>query len=178
MKKFALLLGSGMLFSACGFNNMSASASPTPIASSSPEVMNSISPTTSPAADTLNQAGQMAADAIQDATKVKTVTLMTQGNLGQDGTAVLTEMKDGKVNVVLNMKGGTFTQSQPAHIHVGSCPNPGAVKYPLTNVINGKSETTLNVNMDTLLKSSDKLAVNVHKSGAEPQIYTACGNLK
>jgi hypothetical protein len=82
------------------------------------------------------------------------------------------------VSVVLSLKGGKFMAPQPAHIHVGSCPTPGAVKYPLTNVVNGKSVTMLNVSMKELLASSDKLAINVHKSAAEVTNYTACGDLQ
>jgi hypothetical protein len=119
-----------------------------------------------------------AMDTLDENASVKTVTLQAQNNSGQSGTAVLTELNGSSVRVVLNMQGGTFTQPQPAHIHSGACPNPGAVQYPLTNVVNGTSETTLNVSMDTLMQSADQLAVNVHKSTAEASVYTACGNIK
>ncbi len=116
-------------------------------------------------------------DILETAEGAKTIALNTQNSSGQQGTATLTEV-NGKVKVVLNLSGGSFTAAQPAHIHVGSCPTPGAVKYPLTNVMNGRSETILTVPMDELMKSSDKLAINIHKSATESQIYTACGNLQ
>lgn len=105
------------------------------------------------------------------------VALATQNNLGQSGTATLTENAEGNLVVTLAMTGGSFSSPQPAHIHVGSCPNPGAVKYPLANVVNGQSETVLDVSWSDLENGGEKLAINVHKSAAESKVYTACGDL-
>jgi hypothetical protein len=105
-----------------------------------------------------------------------TVTLGEQNDLGQSGTATLTE-ENGQVKVVLSLTGGTFAEPQPAHIHMGMCPKPGEVVYPLTNVVNGQSETMLATTMADL-KAKGDLAVNVHKSAAEASVYTACGNLE
>lgn len=106
-----------------------------------------------------------------------TVMLAEQSDLGQSGVASFTENEDGKLVVTLTMVGGNFTEPQPAHIHVGSCPNPGAVKYPLTNVTGGSSETVLDMTWAALQSSEEKLAVNVHKSAAESKVYTACGDI-
>lgn len=107
-------------------------------------------------------------------TETKVVQLAAQSNSGQTGTATLSE-ESGKVRVVLEVT-SLGAVPQPAHIHIGSCPVPGAVKYPLTSVVNGKSETLLEVDMATL-KAQGDLAVNVHKSAQEATVYTACGNL-
>jgi len=103
------------------------------------------------------------------------VELKSQNNSGQTGKATLTDM-DGKTKVVINIPAGTAGVPQPAHIHVGACPAVGAVKYPLSNVVNGKSETVLDVSFSTLTKELP-LGINVHKSGAEAKIYVACGNI-
>ena len=108
--------------------------------------------------------------------KKSTVTLDTQNNSGQSGTATLTE-ENGKVKVMLSLTGGDYTSPQPAHIHAGACPTPGAVTYPLTNVVNGKSETTINATMEQL-KAKMPLAINVHKSAEEATMYTACGDIE
>jgi hypothetical protein len=152
-------------------NALNGGVTPTPAVSPTPEIE---------VDDQTNTGDQVndAMDTLDEKASVKTVTLQAQNNSGQSGTAVLTEMDDSTVKVILNMRGGSFTAPQPAHIHVGVCPNPGAVQYPLTNVVNGSSETTLNVNMDTLMASADQLAINVHKSAAEASVYTACGNVK
>jgi hypothetical protein len=109
-------------------------------------------------------------------TKTTTVNLDEQNDSGQSGTATLIE-ENGQTTVTLSLTGGTFTEPQPAHIHMGSCPKPGDVVHPLTNVVNGKSVTTLNVTMDQL-KAQLPLAINVHKSASEMAAYTACGDVK
>lgn len=105
------------------------------------------------------------------------VPLQTQGSFGQSGSATISENSDKKAVVKLTLMGGTFTKPQPAHIHVGSCPTPGAVKYPLTNVVSGMSETVLPVSLSELMATTDKLAINVHKSAEESSVYTACGDV-
>lgn len=66
--------------------------------------------------------------------------------------------------------------AEPAHIHIGECPNPGAVKYNLTSVVNRTSTTTINATI-AQLKAMGKLVVNVHKSSTEISQYVACGDL-
>ncbi len=104
-----------------------------------------------------------------------TVTLSEQNKSGESGTATLTEV-NGKVKVTLKMTGAGAV-AQPAHIHVGVCPDVGAVKYPLTSVVNGMSETMLDVTL-AQLKSQLPLGINVHKSAAEAKVYVSCGDLK
>lgn len=104
-----------------------------------------------------------------------TVQLAQQNESKQSGTAILTE-KDGKVTVTLNITGGVADIPQPAHIHLGSCPNVGSVAYPLTNVVDGTSETVLGVTLADLA-AKQPLGINVHKSAAEAKVYVSCGDL-
>ena len=152
MKRLALLGLSAMLFAACTGKSGSTTTSPSSDASSAAPV------------------GVMA-------TKKTTVTLSEQNKSGQTGTMTMEELADGKTKVTLTMTGGSFTD-QPAHIHEGSCPSPGLVKYPLKNVMNGKSETVLSTKYADVLASATKLAVNVHKSPMDLKTYTACGDVK
>ncbi len=102
-----------------------------------------------------------------------------QNQSGETGIATLTE-QNGQTKVVVTLvaaPGASVSASQPAHIHLGSCPNPGEVKYPLTNVVKGISETVLPVTI-AQLKAMMPLAINVHKSAEEVKVYTACGDLK
>lgn len=97
-------------------------------------------------------------------------------NSGQRGRAALTDVDGKKTKVVIEIESGAAGVAQPAHIHMGSCPNPGEVVYPLKNVVNGRSETMLDVSMLTL-KEKLPLAINVHKSAADVKTYVSCGNL-
>src|SRR3989344_2256782 len=104
------------------------------------------------------------------------VALASQNNSGESGTAKIAE-ENGKIKVTLDFSGAPAGVTQPAHIHTGSCATIGGVKYPLTFPVNGKSETTLDVSMADLLAGLP-LAINVHKSGAEANVYVACGDIK
>ena len=104
------------------------------------------------------------------------INLTEQNNSGEFGTATLEE-KDGQVIVTLSMTGSPQNVSQPAHIHNGSCPDVVGVIYPLTNVLNGESTTTLNVTFDQL---EDKLplGINIHQSVENASVYVACGDIE
>jgi len=103
------------------------------------------------------------------------VALSTQNNSGISGTATLTDM-NGSTLVKLDLVGAPVDVAEPAHIHTGSCANIGGVVYPLTDSLNGISETTLNVPLSAIL-SQLPLALNVHKSAEEVSVYVACGDL-
>lgn len=107
-----------------------------------------------------------------------TVNLAAQNNSGESGTATLTEMEGGKTKVVLNLSGAPQGIVQPAHIHAGACPNPGAVVFPLTFPTNGQSETILDVSLRDGILGRLPLAVNVHKSASEANVYFSCGDIK
>ena|SRR3989344_7042147 len=104
-----------------------------------------------------------------------TVTLSEQNASGESGTTTMMGV-DGKVKVTLNLTGAPDAITQPAHIHVGACPDVGEVKYALTSPVNGVSETMLDVSMDQL-KSELPLGINVHKSEEEASVYVSCGDI-
>lgn len=101
--------------------------------------------------------------------------LSAQNNSGESGTATITPISDTQSRVSVTLTGAPAGE-QPAHIHLGSCPTPGGVKYPLTNIVNGSSETALDVTV-TALKAQAPLALNVHKSATESSVFVSCGNL-
>lgn len=106
----------------------------------------------------------------------QTFKLTAQSSSKQDGTATFEEV-GSRVKVTLAL-GAATTSAEPAHIHLGSCPSPGEVKYPLTNVVMGKSETTLPAGVTMAsLKELGKVSINVHKSATELKTYVSCGNL-
>lgn len=103
------------------------------------------------------------------------VELTEENNSSESGTAMLVE-ENGQVTITLNMIGAPGNVSQPAHIHIGSCPEVGEVKYPLTNVLDGGSVTVLNVTLEQL-EIELPLAINIHKSVPEASVYVSCGNI-
>ncbi|HTK04285.1 MAG TPA: hypothetical protein VL500_01775 [Candidatus Eisenbacteria bacterium] len=103
------------------------------------------------------------------------VALSAQGGSGVSGKALLIE-QGTQTKVMLNLNGTTMGVKNPAHIHLGSCPTPGEVKYALTSLTEGKSVTVLDVSFDAVV-SGLPLAVNVHKSDADIANYVACGDL-
>lgn len=105
----------------------------------------------------------------------ETFSLTAQNDSTQDGEVTFID-EDGKTRVILQVNNPPVGVPQPAHIHVGACPTPGAVKYPLTSVVDGVSETLLDVSME-MLAAEQPLAVNVHKSQPEASVYVACVDL-
>ena len=103
-----------------------------------------------------------------------TVQLSEQNGSGESGTATLTADGD-KTRVEVDLSNGTSTP-QPAHIHEGSCadlnPQP---EYPLQNVVDGKSSSTVSASLDDL--KSEAYAINVHKSQSDLMTYVSCGDI-
>ena len=104
-----------------------------------------------------------------------TLVLKPVGNSVQSGEVTLIE-ESGQTKVIVGLTDFTKDIEQPVHIHVGKCPGVGSVKYPLTSVVNGTSETLLSVTLDQLKKELP-LAINLHKSKTEVSTYTACGHI-
>lgn len=127
----------------------------------------------------LNQPVQQTPSPTEQATPTPpqeyTLTISEQNDSSESGTAILTE-ENGQVKVVLNLIGAPEGVTQPAHIHLGSCPDVGAVKYALTSPVNGMAETMLDVTLEQL-RSELPLGINVHKSENEAKIYVSCGDL-
>ncbi|MDQ2806264.1 MAG: hypothetical protein M3Z04_04990 [Chloroflexota bacterium] len=104
-----------------------------------------------------------------------TIELKAQNGSDQDGTATITKLSDTMVRVEIQLKNGT-TVAQPAHIHKGTCANlDPKPAYPLTNVVNGASETEVNADIENL--ANQGYAINIHKSAAEVGTYTSCGEI-
>ena len=94
----------------------------------------------------------------------------------QIGAATLTAV-DGQTQVVINIEPSPegADVEQPVHIHDGSCSELGTVVYPLSNVVDGSSTTTVDATLESL-RIGD-FAVNVHKSPDEAAVYVSCGDV-
>lgn len=103
------------------------------------------------------------------------IVLNPQNNSGESGIVLFEKLGD-KTLVKINLVGFQSDISQSVHFHKGSCDKPLTVKHKINDVINGKSETVLDVKLEDLLKDLP-LVVNVHKSFEEDDIHTACGEV-
>lgn len=146
-----------------------------------PEVTTTAAPTEEPEEDNSNKESSNGAMLRDGSYQFKLASLK---NSGREGWAYIKD-DGGRVKVTLNMlESRTATATaQPAHIHVGMCPEPGGVKYVLGNVVNGKSETLLPpgitlASIMTLAEGTDGLSINVHASTTDTKTYVACGDLK
>jgi hypothetical protein len=94
----------------------------------------------------------------------------------QAGRAYLSD-ESGKTKVAIDISPWTAGTAQPASIRAGTCPSVGAVRYPLNNVVDGKSETLLVPALHFIHGLGDSI-IAIGKSAAEPDVIVSCGNLK
>jgi hypothetical protein len=94
-----------------------------------------------------------------------------QNGSGQAGTATLTAVGDERTRIVMELSNPP-TVPQPAHVHPGPCDDLGDPVAGLTNVVGGRSETTVPLSF-TELRRGD-LVVHAHKSEKEYSISVAC----
>lgn len=93
-----------------------------------------------------------------------------------NANGIATIKQDGnKTKVIINLS-GEKSASEPAHVHFGVCPKPGAIKYVLNDVVNGSSETELDVPIEELV-ASGSMAINVHKSIDDYATVVSCGDI-
>lgn len=114
--------------------------------------------------------------ACQAVGEVRTVDLEPMSGSGVSGTVTLTDIGAARTQVIVSVDPAGHAD-MPAHIHPGTCqdlvPQP---RYALANVMNGQSVTEVPASIDELLAGD--VAVNLHKSNAELDVYTACAVLR
>lgn len=118
----------------------------------------------------------LAGAAMVSAADPVTVTLNPLNDSGESGTAVLTDLGNGKVRVEVAITGAPAGVVQPMHIHKGTCANlDPKPTYPLTSLTDGKSVTEIEATL-TDLQNGD-FAINGHKSAQEASVYVFCGDI-
>jgi Cu/Zn superoxide dismutase len=129
---------------------------------------------TTSAEETIEDVLTEAEDALEDVEV--SLDLEEQNDSGISGTATLSPTSDGEVEVELEVD-GSDGGPHPAHIHQGSCadldPNPA---FPLEDVVDGRSETTVDVDIADL--TADEYAINVHESPENASNYVACADIR
>jgi hypothetical protein len=106
----------------------------------------------------------------------RTLSLRTLNHSQVTGTVTLTELDPMRTQVVIAVD-PAGNLDMPAHIHPGTCdalvPQP---RFPLANVVGGASTTEVPAGFAELVTGD--VAVNLHKSNSELEVYTACVELE
>lgn len=106
----------------------------------------------------------------------RTLPLRTLNDSQVTGTVTLTELDPMRTQVMIAVD-PAGNADMPAHIHPGTCdalvPQP---RFPLANVVEGSSTTEVPAGFAELVTGD--VAVNLHKSNAELEVYTACVELE
>lgn len=95
---------------------------------------------------------------------------------GQSGMASVSDLGEGRTKITITLSGGSPIETQPADIRTGTCARPGVVKFALTNVVNGSSETFVDEPLSSL--QDGHLIFTVHPSAKDKNTITACGSLE
>ncbi len=162
----------------CSGNSQNASSQNSP-ASMATMAGNAVNSAATAAGNAMSGAATMASNAMHAAGAGAaammhgvTVPLAAENGSGESGKALLTPTGN-KTTVTISLSGENTTGKQPVHIHIGACANPGAVKYPLSDVVLGKSVSVVDAPLSTL--TAGNLVINVHESGTDITKYVACG---
>lgn len=106
----------------------------------------------------------------------RSLALETLNASGVSGTVMLEAVDTETTRVVVEVEEAGHP-NMPAHIHPGTCddltPQP---KYPLENVVDGRSVTVVPASLEELV--TDGVALNLHASNEDMQTYTACVELR
>lgn len=103
-----------------------------------------------------------------------TVDLSEVDGSGVSGTATLTE-EDGQTMVDISLDGTPEGGVHPVHIHAGTCDDLGDVVFPLEDVEEGMSSSTVDASIDDIMAAQH--SINVHLSADEISVYVACGEI-
>ncbi len=105
-----------------------------------------------------------------------TFRLHSQNRSGENGSATLTNLGDGKTRVVIHVINENMTGDQPAHVHPGRCNRLNPIpRFALKNVILGRSNTVIDTPMSKLL--GGHWSINVHESSDNLKKYVSCGTI-
>lgn len=103
------------------------------------------------------------------------VVMNAVGGSGESGCAVVHGI-NGAMVLAISVKGEPKGAVQPSHIHRGVCGSNGPVVVPLTNVVNGKSTTTIPMAKWNSMKGG-KYYINIHKSPKDIPTIVSCGTV-
>ena len=97
------------------------------------------------------------------------------GGSGESGCATA-RGGNGVIFVGLKVTGEPKDADQPAHIHRGKCGSNGPVVIPLTNVVNGKSSTSIPMAKWKTVNHGGYY-INIHESADNIPHIVSCANI-
>lgn len=102
------------------------------------------------------------------------IELASQNNSDQSGEATIEAVEEGVV-LALNLNNAPEGVNQPAYIYTETCAGAGESIYPLTGLVDGKSETIIAATLEDIKSSPQALSIRIFKSDTE-NVVVACGN--
>lgn len=103
------------------------------------------------------------------------IDLVAQNASDQSGEATI-ESVEGGVKLSIDLGNAVAGTNQPANIYTGSCEDVnGSPIYPLTGLVDGKSETMIAATLEDIKTSPNPLSIRIFKSETE-NIAVSCGN--
>lgn len=107
---------------------------------------------------------------------IQTIPIYSQTSPDKLGSADIKE-QNGNVIVLATISGQTPDSDLSANFHEGACPTLGEVKYSLSSVKGGKSETVLSISAAEFVKQLP-LALNIRKAPNGAIANVACGDVR
>jgi hypothetical protein len=116
-----------------------------------------------------------------------TLAMHEQNNSGQDGTATLIDLGNGRIDVTEVLKPSTFPGPQQSHIHKGHCDDLREIEYYIFQFTGGDGGQSFAVDGGTItfhniipaawsdIFDGDH-AINVHDP-RDNGLYVSCGDL-
>lgn len=124
----------------------------------------------------LTNTDDLAEDAEDALEGALTLDLQEQNDSGITGEVEFSPTSEGDVEVEIEVD-GSDGGPHPAHIHKGSCADlDPAPEFPLADVVDGESKTTVDVDIGEL--TAQEYAVNVHESAENASVYVACADIR
>lgn len=99
------------------------------------------------------------------------IDLNSKSDINQYGTATIKEENE-KLAIELSLVNSPSTV-QPVHIHRGTCDAPGEIIVNLTNVVNGRSSSVVDLTLDAV--NDGNHVITGHRSAEALGTYDFCG---
>lgn len=102
-----------------------------------------------------------------------------KGGTSQYGRVILTDLPGNSTRINIFLDGARSKAVQPAAIYAGTCATQQSEpQYQLNPVVNGRSSTTLAVNLSAIIDKSPQ-ALKVREDGTSTNLpFAACAELK